>query len=61
MKSWMELAECSHTMGPTLGTNFFVVGFTSPLLGDGLSTGPMVNEDYKLCNGSIGVVESDVY
>ena len=42
---WMEVAECPHTMGPTLGTNFFAMGFTSPLMGDGSCTGPMVNVD----------------
>ena len=28
-----------------------------PLLGDGLSTGPTVNADEKLCNGSFGLVK----
>ena len=37
----MESAEYPHTMGPTLGTNFCHMFLPSPLLGDGLSTGPM--------------------
>ena len=30
---WMQVAECPHTMIPTLGTKFVVVHFTSPFPG----------------------------
>ena len=36
---------CPHTMGPTLGTRFVVVDFTSTFRGDGSCTGPMVEVD----------------
>ena len=36
---------CPHTMGPTLGTNFVVVGFTTPFRGGGSCAGPTVVVD----------------
>ena len=50
---WMEIAECPHTMGPTLGAKFVPWVLPLHLLGDGRSTGPMVNADWKLCNDSL--------
>ena len=34
------VSECPHTMGPTLGTNFFVTGFTPPFRGEAHALGP---------------------
>ena len=30
---WMQVAECPHTIGPTLGAKFVVTGVTSPFAG----------------------------
>ena len=49
----MQVVECPHTKSPTLGAKFAVVGVTSPSLGDGSCSGPMVNVDRKLCNDSL--------
>ena len=50
---WMQVAECPHTMGPTLGTKFVSCMLPLPSLGDGLHSGPTVNAEIKLCNGSL--------
>ena len=39
------VSGCPHTMDPTLGAKFGVMGITSPFRGDGVSTGPTVEVD----------------